>query len=111
MHSPTRGVADRSSADMHAPVSSLEEFAALFDASGGTEADYLRDHYARFLQTRDLFLAQRGPADGRRLLDVGAHWLHQSLLFALAGFEVTALDLPATLDDAKVHALAATHSI
>jgi 2-polyprenyl-6-hydroxyphenyl methylase/3-demethylubiquinone-9 3-methyltransferase len=84
---------------MHSLAPSLNELQALFDACGGTETGYLRDHYARFIQTRELLLQRWDPAHGRRMLDIGAHWLHQTLLFAIAGFEVTALDLerPAAL--------------
>jgi len=96
---------------MHSLAPSLNELQALFDACGGTETGYLRDHYARFIQTRELLLQHCDPALGRRLLDIGAHWLHQTLLFAIAGFEVTALDLPATLDQDNVRKLAAAHSI
>lgn len=97
---------------MSAPgAADLDEFLARFEAAGGTETGYLRDHWLRFVQTRDLLVAGRRPHDGVRLLDIGAHWLHQSLLLALAGFEVTALDLPATLDDPKVLALAGAHAI
>jgi 2-polyprenyl-6-hydroxyphenyl methylase/3-demethylubiquinone-9 3-methyltransferase len=45
------------------------------------------------------------------MLDVGAHWLHQSLLYALDGFDVTALDLPATLDVPELRTLARAHGI
>ena len=96
---------------MHSAAPSLDELQALFEASGGTETGYLRDHYARFIQTRELLLQHWVPAHGRRMLDIGAHWLHQTLLFAIAGFEVTALDLPATLDQDNVRRLAAAHSI
>jgi 2-polyprenyl-6-hydroxyphenyl methylase/3-demethylubiquinone-9 3-methyltransferase len=96
---------------MHSPAPTLNELQALFEASGGTETGYLRDHYARFMQTRELFVQRWDPAHGKRMLDIGAHWLHQALLFAIAGFEVTALDLPATLDQDNVRTLATAHSI
>src|SRR5262249_37284622 len=48
---------------------------------------------------------------GKRMLDIGAHWLHQALLYSLDGFEVNALDVPATLDDARVRSLALAHGI
>ena len=50
-------------------------------------------------------------ARGNRLLDIGAHWLHQALLYALDGFAVTALDLPVTLEQENVRRLALQHEI
>jgi len=45
------------------------------------------------------------------VLDLGAHWLHQSLMFALDGYRVTAADLPATMEARNVVALAQAHAI
>ena len=75
----------------------IDQFVAMFAAHGGTEESYLRDHFPRFVATRQLLLAHCDPVRNRSVLDVGAHWLHQALLYALDGFEVMALDLPLTL--------------
>ena len=93
-----------------APSPSLDEFKVLFKAYGGTSEPYLALHYLRFIQTKERLLAQRRP-HGNRLLDIGAHWLHQALLYAIDGFEVTALDLPEILQTPSVSALAQAHSI
>jgi 2-polyprenyl-6-hydroxyphenyl methylase/3-demethylubiquinone-9 3-methyltransferase len=93
------------------PAPALSEFVRLFAAHGGTETAYLGDHYARFVMTREHVLANWSGGPGARILDVGAHWLHQALLYALEGFAVTALDLPATMDAMEVRALAAAHAI
>lgn len=77
---------------------------------GETDLDYLRFHFRRFSVTRDLFL-QGWDQVGGRVLDVGAHWLHQAVLWSQAGFEVTALDLPLTLERESVRALADAHGI
>lgn len=72
------------------------ELLALFRECGEVDqptADYMKTHFARYAFTRDEFLAT-WDWRGRRLLDIGALHLHQSLLFKLAGFEVTATDLP-----------------
>ncbi len=91
-----------------APV--LAECERAFDACGGTDVGYLRLHWPRFCTTRALIgQTLRGP--GARVLDVGAHWLHQSLLLAQAGYRVTAMDLPATMDAPNVVALARAHGI
>jgi 2-polyprenyl-3-methyl-5-hydroxy-6-metoxy-1,4-benzoquinol methylase len=90
---------------------SIDQIRALFAACGGTEEAYLHDHFARFVATKQRLLAQREGARGKRILDVGAHWLHQAVLYAIDGFEVTALDLPATLDAPEVRAVAQAHGI
>ncbi len=93
------------------PAPDIDVYAALFAACGGTDEPYLRLHYPRFVATRARFLANWNRSERGALLDVGAHWLHQSLLYALDGFAVTALDVPATFDDMHVRALAERHDI
>jgi 2-polyprenyl-6-hydroxyphenyl methylase/3-demethylubiquinone-9 3-methyltransferase len=93
------------------PAPDLSAFIELFAAQGGTETAYLRDHYPRFVATRERVLANWNGVRGARILDVGAHWLHQALLYALDGHAVTALDVPATMDAPEVRALAAAHAI
>jgi 2-polyprenyl-3-methyl-5-hydroxy-6-metoxy-1,4-benzoquinol methylase len=89
----------------------IESYASLFEACGGTDALYLRLHFPRYLETQSRFLSHWEQDRRGALLDVGAHWLHQSLLYALNGFEVTALDVPTTFEDPHVRALAHTHRI
>ena len=89
----------------------LDEYAALFAAHGDSGADYLRRHFARFAATRQRLLSHANHAHGNQVLDVGAHWLHQAVLYAADGFAVTALDLPATLEFESVRSLAREHSI
>jgi len=89
----------------------IEEYAALFAVHGDSGAEYLRWHFTRFAVTKRRLLSHGNRAAGNRVLDVGAHWLHQSLLYAIDGFAVTALDLPATFDIDSVRALAKAHSI
>lgn len=79
---------------------------------GGTDADYLRHHYARFAITKHEF--ERGRPIARRggtVLDIGAHWLHQSALYALAGYRVTAMDRPPALDHPGIGEFARRHAI
>lgn len=83
----------------------------LFADSGGTDLPYLRAHLPRYLATQREFLASWPGAAGTRLLDIGAHWLHQALLYARAGFQVTALDLPFTLEHGSVQQLARQHAV
>lgn len=89
----------------------FDEYVALFVRHGGTEAAYLRRHFPRFIATKQRLLSHWDRGNGNRILDVGAHWLHQTLLYAIDGFEVSALDLPATLNLEGIRALARAHSI
>ncbi|HSE13084.1 MAG TPA: methyltransferase domain-containing protein [Rudaea sp.] len=89
----------------------LSDFETLFVPHGGTDLAYLRQHFDRYVRTRQRFLAHGDPRGQGRMLDVGAHWLHQALLYSLDGFEVTALDLPSTLDLPEVRSLAQAHGI
>ena len=89
----------------------VSEYQALFAAHGGTDVPYLKLHFHRYTCTKRRLLSHWDRGHGNKLLDVGAHWLHQSLLYALDGFAVTALDTPTTLDDEHVRALAEQHGI
>jgi 2-polyprenyl-6-hydroxyphenyl methylase/3-demethylubiquinone-9 3-methyltransferase len=88
----------------------LDRCLDMFRAHGGTDEAYLRVHFPRFVRTQRRFLAD-GDVTRGALLDVGAHWLHQALLYALEGFEVTALDTPATFCDEHVRTVAVAHGI
>lgn len=87
------------------------EVARVLAAHGGTDLDYLKHHYGRFKHTLDEFLRDWPPSRGAKVLDLGAHWLHQSLLWRRAGFAVTAVDLPVTLELDSVRSLASAEGI
>ena len=89
----------------------VESYLSLFAQFGTTDYDYLRRHYPRFCQTRKLFREQNPDANGKRLLDLGAHWLHQSVLYAQDGYKVTAADFPATTELDSVVKLASYFDI
>jgi hypothetical protein len=76
--------------DRAADALSLDAYERVFAAHGGTDAGYLRRHWPRFRATKAL-VEQTWRCKGGRVLDLGAHWLHQSLLFALDGYRVTAV--------------------
>lgn len=78
---------------------------------GETDLDYLAHHYPRFCHTLSEFDHSWDRGRGLRVLDIGAHWLHQSLLWRRAGYDVTAMDLPLTLALPSVQALAAAEGI
>jgi 2-polyprenyl-3-methyl-5-hydroxy-6-metoxy-1,4-benzoquinol methylase len=92
-------------------IPTFEEYAALFAAHGDGGAEYLQRHFPRFAATKQRLLSHRNRAARNQVLDVGAHWLHQSVLYAIDGFAVSALDLPATFDIDSVRSLAKAHSI
>lgn len=78
--------------------------------SGVTDLDYLKFHYQRFCTTK-VFVFESDLPKPQRVLDIGAHWLHQALLYALEGISVTAADLPGTLEDPTVQRIAADYGI
>jgi len=78
--------------------------------NGATDLFYLELHYPRFLATRKLAY-ETWKWQGANVLDVGAHWLHQSVLYALDGHHVTAADLAITLGDPAVESIASNHDI
>ena len=89
----------------------FDEFNALFEAHGGTDSNYLKHHFRRFQNTFKRVLSTWPYAQDQVVVDVGAHWLHQSLLYALVGFKVEAFNLPTTFKKDRVKSLAAAHSI
>lgn len=75
-----------------------EQACEFFRQCGGTDFPYLAHHFRRFRTTVDHLCSEWPSERGARVLDVGAHWLHQAALLWSAGFSVTAADLPATLE-------------
>jgi 2-polyprenyl-6-hydroxyphenyl methylase/3-demethylubiquinone-9 3-methyltransferase len=86
----------------------LDDFIACFE--GSTDAAYLKDHYPRLYLTKEL-VYQGWDWEKADILDVGAHWLHQSVYFALDGHHVTAADFATTLEDEAVREIAAKFNI
>jgi 2-polyprenyl-3-methyl-5-hydroxy-6-metoxy-1,4-benzoquinol methylase len=75
------------------PFLLYDNYLAIFLKYGDPGEKYLLNSYSRFCITKNLIL--RNWDDNRRgkILDIGAHWLHNCLLYALDGFSVTAADL------------------
>jgi len=90
---------------------SLEDYVQLFDEHGGTDVAYLRNHWQRFRTTKAIFEQDRSATAGKKVLDVGAHWLHQALPFAIDGYSVTAADLSDTMNATNVVSTASAHNI
>lgn len=85
----------------------LERTLELFRSNGGTAESYLCHHWPRFVRTREEIERTRPLATGTKVLDIGAHWLHQASIYAREGMLVSALDLPDTLALPSVMAAAA----
>ncbi len=84
------------------------QLAALLE--GNTDTAYLQEHAPRFLATHKLAQQNwRWPAAA--VLDVGAHWLHQAVLYAADGHHVTALDRSNIQSQPGVQATAGRHRI
>jgi len=90
--------------------STYEDYLALFGQWGGTDEAYLADHYQRFVATLAEFRSG-WTQSGARVLDVGAHWLHQAVMWRQAGFAVIAVDLPSTFSTESVRQLAQSMDI
>lgn len=88
-----------------------EQVVGVFERSGGSDMAYLHDHLPRFLDTYARVDRSWDRARGVQVLDIGAHWLHQSMVFRLGDYAVTAVDLPLTLELPQVRKLARAHGI
>ena len=85
----------------------LAQSLELFRRNGGTAEPYLCHHWPRFVRTREEIERTRPLVAGTKVLDIGAHWLHQASIYAQQRMLVAALDLPDTLALPSVMAAAA----
>lgn len=90
---------------------SRKAYLQIFNDHGVTDVGYLHRHWPRFRNTKEIFERGVDTVAGKRVLDVGAHWLHQAMLFALDGYQVTAVDFPETIQAPSVESLARAHDI
>jgi 2-polyprenyl-6-hydroxyphenyl methylase/3-demethylubiquinone-9 3-methyltransferase len=88
-----------------------EDILNVFHDHPGTDRTYLEAHLTRFLNTYRRFDSGWDRNRGMRMLDIGAHWLHQSVVFRLGGYEVIAADVPVTMELESVRQLAAALDI
>jgi 2-polyprenyl-3-methyl-5-hydroxy-6-metoxy-1,4-benzoquinol methylase len=84
---------------------------AFYADCGGTDFEYLAHHWPRFIDTKERLMSSLERTKGLQLLDIGAHWLHQSLLYAREGLAVTAVDFPITFDLPSVQRVAEENGI
>lgn len=87
-------------------MTTREQVLDVFRESGGTDMGYLEAHLNRFLNTYQRFDASWDRNRGMRMLDIGAHWLHQAFVFRLGGYQVMAADVPVTFEIESVKSLA-----
>lgn len=84
---------------------------AVFAEIPDTDIGYLIHHLSRFTNTYERFNSGWDHNRGTKLLDIGAHWLHQSVVFSLGGYDVTAADLPGTFEVQSLQQLASNMDI
>lgn len=87
-------------------IHDLETMLAFLEPYQATDRHYLGQHIGRFIGTFRLVSEGWHGDPAATVLDLGAHWLHQSILYAQAGFRVIAADFPATLEIQGVRQLA-----
>jgi len=90
---------------------SFDDYNALFEEHGGTDSNYLSFHFPRFQNTFKRVVASNTLEGRPVVVDVGAHWLHQSLFYALAGCKVEAFNVPTTFKKDRVKQLANAYDI
>lgn len=90
---------------------SVDEYLAWFAPYGNTDEPYARHHFGRFLATYREFDGSWDRTRGMRVLDLGAHWLHQAAIWQRGGYQVTAVDLPVTFGFESVQRLAESEGI
>jgi 2-polyprenyl-6-hydroxyphenyl methylase/3-demethylubiquinone-9 3-methyltransferase len=66
----------------------------------GTDVQYLRVHFHRFVKTHEFFAQGSKPREV--VLDIGAHWLHNAFFYANDGHELHCVDAPITMRHAYV---------
>ncbi len=91
------------------------EVLSIFWHAAVTDFNYLAYHVERFRDTFHEFSStwqKNGrPIAGTKVLDIGCHWLHQSMFYARAGFSVTGVDLRFIVEDPAHKRLAPEHGI
>lgn len=76
----------------HDAQSALSALAAIVEAQQGGDIGYFRGQSQRFERTAKRLLESFPPPC--RVLDIGSHYLHQTSLMKLMGYDVHGLDIP-----------------
>jgi 2-polyprenyl-3-methyl-5-hydroxy-6-metoxy-1,4-benzoquinol methylase len=88
----------------------IEDFLALAEKYGG-DTNYLKFHYTRLIKTLEEYESTAEERRGKLVLDIGAHWCHQALLWNLHGYNVIAADLANPIEYQTVKHLCAENGI
>ncbi len=94
-----------------ARVPSLSELLTLTHCDDASTRHYVEGHYERFRSTWNAFASGTHGTRRGHLLDIGSHWLQQTLIWRLQGFAVTAVDVPATIETDQVRRIAREQDI
>lgn len=72
-----------------------DEYIQLFKNYNDPTIGYLKDHAKRFFMTKELVCSEIKNDDKSKIkiLDIASGWLHNSVLYAMEGFDVTCCDL------------------
>jgi 2-polyprenyl-6-hydroxyphenyl methylase/3-demethylubiquinone-9 3-methyltransferase len=73
-------------------VPSFEDYRAIFERYGSPGEKYMRSSYPRFIATKRILAGSPFGRSPVRMLDVGSHWLHHAVLYAMDGIAVTGAD-------------------
>lgn len=84
----------------------VHEMVSFFERFGETDVNYLRSHFDRWVATKQ-FATEGLPSSRLRVLDIGAHWLHNAYLYAIDGHQLICADAPDTFQMGSVRAVAA----
>jgi len=74
-------------------IPAYDDYYAMFAKYGDPGENYIYNAYPRFCTTKRLLTEKVSSSEGCRLLDIGAHWLHNAVLYAMDGFSVVAADI------------------
>jgi 2-polyprenyl-3-methyl-5-hydroxy-6-metoxy-1,4-benzoquinol methylase len=74
-------------------IPSYTDYYKMFAKYGDPGNEYLYNAFPRFCITKRLLTETVAPSNGSRILDIGSHWLHHAVLYAMDGFSVTGADI------------------
>lgn len=70
-----------------------DEYFEMFAKYGDPGKEYIFNAYPRFCITKKFIDETVNALTGKKILDIGAHWLHHAALYAMDGFTVTGADI------------------
>ncbi len=76
-------------------IPALKDFLSIFSKYGDPGERYVVQAYKRMCITKQFALEKQENPQNLKLLDIGGHWLHSSVLYAMDGVSVTAGEVAA----------------